>query len=126
MSWPPQIGEVLPRAGDAYGVQIKLRAYSLNQEHKVGGHKARAFRRALGITFDDADYLAERLLAGIHEAPIRVVRDIAPHGVVCGVLVPVRGLRDHTERTVVVTTSWQLRFETDAPRLVTAYLKGYT
>jgi hypothetical protein len=89
----------------------------------VGAHKARVFRQELAITVEDADYLAEMLLAGICDAPVSDVRDIAPHGVLCGVLVPVRGLR-HTERVVVVTTSWQLRFENDAPRLVTAYIKG--
>lgn len=29
MSWPPQIGELLPRGQDAYGVHEKLADYSL-------------------------------------------------------------------------------------------------
>ena len=124
MSWQPTIGKVLPRAQEAYGVLSKLRAYSLSPEHAVGAHKARVFRQMLAIVLEDADYLAEALLTGICEAPVSDVRDIAPHGVLCGVLVPVRGLRAHAERVVVVTTSWQLRFENDPPRLVTAYIKG--
>ena len=123
MSWPPTIGEVLPRAQEAYGVLSKLQAYSLSPGHHVGAHKARVFRQVLAITPEDAGYLAETLLAGICVAPVSDVRDIAPHGVLCGVLVPVRGLRAHAARVVVVTTSWQLRFKQDAPRLVTAYIK---
>ncbi len=123
MSWPPTIGEVLPSAREAHGVLVKLRAYSLSPEHDLGAHKARVFRQMLAITQGDAPYLAERLIAGICEVPVSDVRDIAPHGVLCGVLVPVQGLRARVEHLAVVTTSWQLRFEEDAPRLVTAYIK---
>jgi hypothetical protein len=124
MSWPPMVGEVLPRAQEAYGVLSKLRSYSLSPGHDVGAHKARVFRRVLAITLEDADYLAEKLLAGILKSAISDVRSIAPYGVLCGVLVPVQGLRARAEHVVVVTTSWQLLFETDAPRLVTAYIKS--
>ena len=115
---------MLPRAREAHGVLSKLRAYSLSPEHNVGAHKARVFRQMLAITPEDADYLAEQLVTGICTAPVSDVRDIAPHGVLCGVLVPVQGLRARAGLVVVVTTSWQLRFEEDAPRLVTAYIKG--
>jgi hypothetical protein len=123
MSWPPTIGETLPRARDAYGVLDKLLAYSLSPEHDVGSHKARVFRQMLAITTEDADYLTDQLLAGIRKAPVSDVRDIVPHGVLCGVLVPVHGLRARMKHVVVVTTSWQIRFEKDAPRLVTAYIE---
>jgi hypothetical protein len=39
-----EIGELLPQADDAYGVHEKLRRYSLNFDHTVGGPKARALR----------------------------------------------------------------------------------
>ena len=43
VSWPPQLGELLPRAEDAYGVHEKLAGYSLNRQHADGGHKAVLF-----------------------------------------------------------------------------------
>jgi hypothetical protein len=42
---PPQIGELLPRAEDAYGVREKLLNYSLKSGHPRG--KAEAFARVL-------------------------------------------------------------------------------
>ena len=71
-------------------MQAKLTAYSLNPGHELGTHKAMVFQRALSITLDDADYLADQLLAGICEAPVSDVRDNAPYGVLCEVLVSVR------------------------------------
>jgi len=85
MTWPPAVGEPLPRAQDAYGVDEKLRAYSLNPSHDVGSHKARVFRSVLGITLDDVDNLTEQLLVGVLTAPVIAVRDNAPHGFLCEV-----------------------------------------
>jgi hypothetical protein len=62
VSWPPQIGELLPRAEDAYGVREKLVDYSLKAGHPKG--KAEAFARALAVTADDLEYVAEALLRG--------------------------------------------------------------
>jgi hypothetical protein len=124
VSWPPTIGDVLPRAADAYGLESKLRAYSLNPEHEVGAHKARVFRRMLGITLDDADYLAEQLLAGISDAPISDVRDNAPHGILCEVMVQVRGVKHLADQAVLVTTSWEYGSAKADPRLVSAYIEA--
>ncbi len=67
---------------------------------------------------------AEALHIGVLSAPITDVRDNAPFGVLCEVSIPVAGLRDHRDRAVAVTTSWELRHADDAPRLVTAYIDG--
>ena len=40
----------------------KLRDYSLNLNHRVGGHKARVFKAALDLTVQEADWLRERAL----------------------------------------------------------------
>ena len=53
MTWPPEIGEPLPRGEDAYNVHEKLRDYSLSVVHKGGREKAAGFRQILGITSDD-------------------------------------------------------------------------
>jgi hypothetical protein len=124
MSWPPTIGERLPRVDDAYGVESKLRAYSLNPEHEVGSHKARVFGGMLGIRPDDVQYLADQLLVGVHEATISDVRDNAPYGILCEVLVPVSGIGAAVGQTSSVTTSWEYRSSEDAPRLVSAYIEA--
>jgi uncharacterized protein len=124
VSWPPQIGELLPRAQDAYGVHEKLAGYSLSLEHAVGGHKAGLFEAVLDITTADVDYLLESLIAGIADTPIRAVRGNAPHGHLCEVRIGVRGLRARSDRTAIVVTAWEIAWDGDAPRLVTALLKG--
>jgi hypothetical protein len=124
MSWPPTIGEPLPRAQDAHGVLDKLRGYSLNLEHSEGSHKARVFRSVLGITLDDADHLADQLCAGIRETPVSEVRDNPPYGVLCEVPVSVAGVRGLASRSAVITTSWEYRSAEDTPRLVSAYIEA--
>ncbi len=124
MSWPPTIGSPLPRADEAHGVESKLRAYSLNPEHAIGAHKAKVFQRALGIGLEDVEYLADRLLEGIHDAPIGDVRDNAPYGVLCEVVVTIHGIGSAVDRTAPVTTSWEYRSPEDAPRLVSAYIES--
>lgn len=122
MSWPPKIGEPLPRGADAYNVHEKLRDYSLNLAHGVGGDKAVGFLQILGISSDDVEYLAAVLLDGARELPVTAVRGNAPFGLNCNVIVPVRGLGEGADRVANVMTSWELRHEDDRPRLVTAFI----
>lgn len=122
MTWPPQIGELLPRAEDAYGVHEKIAGYSLKLGHPRGGEKADAFARVLGITAADLDYLAETLLGGVRTIPSTAIRDRGEHGVLCQVIVPVHGLGDRAGRTANVLTAWEIRWDGDPPRMVTAYI----
>ena len=120
VSWPPQIGELLPRAEDAYGVHEKLVDYSLKAGHPRG--KAEGFARALAVTADDLEYVAEALLSGVRTTPVSGVRLAGVHGFHCEVIVEVRGLRDRADRVANVLTAWQIRWDGDPPRLITAYL----
>jgi hypothetical protein len=52
----------LPNSEKALVDLAKLRDYSLNPEHESGGHKARVFRAALGLTLDDAGWLRAEVL----------------------------------------------------------------
>jgi hypothetical protein len=122
VSWPPKIGELLPRADDAYNVHEKLRDYSLNARHKDGGEKAAGFRQILGITAENLDYLATVLLDGAVTLPVSVVRENQPFGLNCNIVIPVRGVGEYADRVAPVLTSWELRYEGDRPRLVTAYI----
>jgi hypothetical protein len=121
--WSPRAGELLPRAAEATGVRLKLAGYSLNMTHEDGGPKARGFERVLGITIDAIDYLEEAIYRGILVLPVRTVRDNPPWGVICVVMVPVRGLGEKSERVVDVRTAWALDYPGAAPRLASAYLR---
>jgi hypothetical protein len=124
MSWPPELGASLPRGEDAYNVQEKLRDYSLNVAHEVGRDKAVGFLQILGISSEDVEYLTAALLDGVRRAPVVAVRENPPYGINCNVVVPVRSLREHADRIANVLTSWELRYEGDRPRMITAYIDG--
>lgn len=121
-NWPPAVGQALPRAEAAYGIEEKLRGHSLNDEHPVGMHKARVFRSALGITLEDVDHLIAELLVGVLQATIATVRDNAPHGLLCEVPVPVQGVKQAGLAIAITTTVWEYRSQECAPRLVSAYI----
>jgi hypothetical protein len=122
-STPPAVGELLPRAAEAFGVRSKLATYSLDITNKVGAAKARGFERILEITLKDIDYLEAEILAGVLKTPIREIRGNAPYGVNCVVDIPIRGLGTKSERVLPVLTAWQIIEPGEAPRLVTAYIK---
>lgn len=122
MSWPPENGSLLPNADRAYGVHEKLAGYSLKLDHVGRGKKAEGFARVLAITVADLEYLAGTLLSGIRTTPMSNVRLAGEHGVHCEVILPVGGLRDRADRTASVLTAWEIRWDGDAPRLITAYI----
>jgi hypothetical protein len=123
VTWPPKIGERLPRGEDAYNVYEKLRDYSLKLDHAGSGrHKAAGFFEILDITSKDIGYLAEAVLGAARDLPVTAVRSNPPFGLSCNIDVPVRGLREHADRAANVLTSWELRFEGDRPRVITAYI----
>jgi hypothetical protein len=123
VSWPPEAGDLLPRAAQATGVREKLAAYSLNVENVHGAPKARSFERILGITIEHVDYLESAIRAAILNTPVASIRENAPHGINCVVDVLVRGLGDKGERAANVRTVWEIAGRDAAPRLVTAYPK---
>jgi hypothetical protein len=118
---PPIMGEVLPRAAEAFGVGYKLATYSLDTTHKDGGPKALGFLVILGITLRDIDYLEAQITVGVLQTPISSIREKPPHGTHCVVELPIRGLGAHSQRVVNVRTVWQLAEPGDPPRLVSAY-----
>lgn len=121
VSWPPEVGEPLPRAAEATGVHEKLAAYSLNVENVRGASKARSFERILGITLEHIDQLEAAIRSGILATAVGSIRDNSPHGTNCVVDVPVHSVGEKRERIVNVRTVWELTGEDAPPRLVTAY-----
>ena len=122
MTWPPRVGDPLPRAEDAYNIREKLASYVLNLDHSVGGPKARLLGLLLDIQPSDVDYLHTAIAVGAMLHPIVAVRLNPPWGVNVNVLVPVRGLRARSDRTANIRTAWALRHAEDCPRLVTAFI----
>jgi hypothetical protein len=123
MAWPPQVGEILPRAGAPIGIRRKLLGYSLNSAHPDGGPKAQGFALVLGITTIDIDYLASEIRSGILTAPIGAVREDQRHGLKCVVDFPLRGLGGKKDRVVNLRTVWSFSTMDAPPRLVTAFPK---
>lgn len=99
MGWPPQVGDLLPRAKEATGVRHKLATYSLDTTHESGGPKARGFERILGITQESITYLEREILIGVRTHPIRSTREIWPFGVACVVEWPIRGVGHQRRRS---------------------------
>jgi len=96
----------------------KLRDYSLNLNHRVGGHKARVFKAALDLTVHEADWLRERALE------IAVTGDAVPgSSSVFGDKYVIDALIDHKGKTALVRFCWIIEFGTDFPRLISCYVK---
>jgi len=115
------VGELLPRGARAFGVRRKLEKYALDITNEVGAPKACGFERILAITLDDIDYLEGAIYTGAVVVPVSEIRDNAPWGIKCTVIVPVRGRDEKSGRLVDVTTAWEIRSSDAPPRLVTAF-----
>jgi hypothetical protein len=123
MGWPPQVGELLPRAEEAVGVRYKLATYSLDRSHARGGAKAKGFEEILGITGEALGYLEEQIGLAIQIHPVGQVRERWPFGISCVVTFPLRGVGPHTTRVAPLRTVWLLPHPGAPPRLTNAYLK---
>jgi hypothetical protein len=116
MGWPPQVGDPLPRAADAWCVQEKWLAWIFAED----GHGPE-WAKALQVEPDEWELAWEALKGAVREAAIRTVRSLDAGDVTCGVRV------DLTigERTAPVVSAWHYAEPGAAPRLVTAYPTAY-
>lgn len=108
----------LPNVERAAIPERKLRAYSLDPEHKTGRHKARVFESALGIGQDDWEYLRDEILKKLPSARVSVVRE-NPYGFVYEVPMLIEGLNGATKEVI---TAWFVSTEGAGPRLASAYV----
>lgn len=108
----------LPNSKRAFVDLAKLVDYSLNSEHESGGHKARVFRAALGVTIDDAEWLRSELLKMAEEgdASIGEASQFGQKYIIDATLT-------RNEQTAIVRTAWIIENGKDFPRLVTCYVK---
>lgn len=114
MSWPPDIGEPLPRAEDAWYEQVKLEGWILAER----GHGPE-WRRVLRVGVEDSGRVWQAIVMVVPRARVATVRDRGAEGIVCGVEVELT----IGGRTAPVTLSWHYAEDSAAPRLVTAYIR---
>lgn len=114
--WPPRIGELLPRAEDAWCTQTKLIDWILAED----GHGDQ-WRRVFRIEVEDANQIWECIADAVLMTPITEFRGEgigASYGVLTTLTI--------NGRFAPVLTAWHYAYEDAAPRLVTAYPKPYT
>lgn len=107
----PTVGQPMPRAADAHATAEKWRGWIL-AAHGHGEDWARVHAGP-----EDSERIWAAIAPAVLDAPVSVMRDRAPHGVVCGVEVTLT----LNERTAPVATAWHFADEDAAPRLITAY-----
>ncbi|MFI5005664.1 MAG: DUF6883 domain-containing protein [Solirubrobacterales bacterium] len=118
----PAVGEMLPRAAEAFGVRSKLETYSLDVTNEVGAPKARGFSLILGITIEAIEYLEAQIMARVLDTPVCEVRENPPWGVNCVIDMPIRGIGAKADRVANVRTAWIVSTPGGPPRLVSAYI----
>lgn len=108
----------LPYVDQAVVDVAKLRDYSLNADHESGGHKARVFRAALGLTIDDAEWLRDQVLGIAREGD---AVEGAPSEF--GKKYVIDAELTHNDRRAIVRTAWMIENGKNFPRLVSCYVK---
>jgi hypothetical protein len=112
MGWPPQTGELLPRASACWYEQVKFEEWILAPR----GH-GREWQQVFDVRPEDWERVWRALALAAETAVIVEVRDRGGSGVVCGI-------RERVmvgTRSAMVTMSWHYEDSNAAPRLVTAY-----
>lgn len=108
----------LPNGGQAYVDPGKVRDYLLSDDHLIGQHKARTFRR-LGFERHDWFQLLRELLRIAREGTV-VDRNLTIYGIKYVVDDRING----SAGSAAARTVWLIERRKAVPRLVTAYLTG--
>lgn len=116
MGWPPQVGDPLPRAADAWCVHEKWVDWILAAD----GHGPE-WAKVLQVEPDEWELAWQALKGAVLEAAIRTVRSLDAGGVTCSVRVELT----IGERTAPVVSAWHYSEPGAAPPLVTAYPTAY-
>ena len=107
---------ILPNAENAVVDIRKLRDYSLDPTHRVGGSKARLFAAALGIGQTDAEDLRMILLQAA-QTNDATLGELDEHGQ----RYQIEFALTWREKRAIILTAWIVRTGEDFPRLVTCY-----
>jgi len=112
VSWPPKIGELLPRAADAWSEAHKWSEWILAER----GHGPE-WAKVLHVGLDDLDLIWEAIAAAVLVEPVSRILDRGEHGLNCRVDVRLT----IAERSAPIRTVWNYQGPGAAPRLVSAY-----
>lgn len=96
----------------------KLAQYSLNPHHEAGGHKARVFRAALGITIWESEWLKEQVLVIACEGDA-----VAGRPSTFGTKYVIDANVTYQARTAIVRTAWMIENGAHFPRLISCYVR---
>jgi hypothetical protein len=111
-SWPPQVGDPLPRAAEAWYEPSKWDGWIL----ATRGHGPE-WARVLHVSLDDVNLIWETIAAAVLTNPVAKIRDLGAYGLNCRVDIQLTiGPRSAPIRTV-----WHYADANSAPRLVSAY-----
>jgi len=108
----------LPNPHKAVVDIAKFRDYCLNSNHRVGGHKARVFNAALGLSVQQAAWLRERAL----EIAVTGEATQGPT-LVFGDTYVIDAWITYKDKTALVRFCWIIEFGTDFPRLTSCYVR---
>ena len=113
---------MLPNVTEISIAQIheKVQQYCLNEEHKIGKHKAYLFRSLLGITQENADVLTHAIVKAIFDARNDAV--FIGETEYCK-RYNLRFQFENDIGTAVILTAWCLPINGNVPHLVTAYIQ---
>jgi hypothetical protein len=114
MDWPPQVGEMLPRAAECWYEQVKLLGWVLGAE----GHGAE-WRGVMLVGAEDAEKVWEAISIGVADAKVTGLRELGRFGLNCEVDVQLA----IGERSATVRTIWHYATPASTPRLVSAFPK---
>jgi len=95
----------------------KIRDYCLNSEHPVGKHKAKIFKKALGIIATDAEWLINEILGGLNHS-VAHEKNSDKYGKRYTVHIIIRKLDKEAE----VVTGWIIKHRTINPILTTCFV----
>ena len=107
----------LPQGEQAIVPLEKLLGYCLNPNHDSGKHKARVFASALGITADNAEMLKTLICQAAVEGSV-----VQQANTEFGQQFKVDWTVPNTDG-VTLRTIWKLPSESEAPQLISAYIR---
>ena len=107
----------LPNYEKAFVDDLKLIAYCLDPEHKVGKHKARVFQSVLNINLDNFNILKQAIL----EAAL-TQEAVFTNKIAYGELYNMDFALTNLGLTATVRTAWIIKNEEDFPRLTTCFI----
>lgn len=108
---------LLPNFQVAYIPDEKIYGYCLNVLHEQGKHKARMFKRVLGISANEGELLKQAIIHKLPFSPISQIRENR-QGIIYTVPLNIRIF----DKEADVITAWIIEYDYLIPRLITCFV----